>query len=92
VDAYFVLLAGGAASVSFINVLLVGFKLPEPASPAGLVPTGVQSGGHVSLQDVRILVDSSTLLQHVQFFKNQQNKVKMYTVSGFCWSTLLELL
>jgi hypothetical protein len=85
-------LVAGAASVSFTNVLLVGFKLPDPSSPAGLAPVGVQSGGHVSLRDVRILVDSSTLQQHVEFFNSQKNKVKTYSVSSCCCPSLLELL
>jgi hypothetical protein len=41
----------------------------------------------VALQDVRILVDSSTLQQHVQYF-SQQGKVKTYTVSSDFWACL----
>eukprot|EP00882_Tetradesmus_deserticola_P014601 GHRQ01015531.1.p1 GENE.GHRQ01015531.1~~GHRQ01015531.1.p1 ORF type:complete len:606 (+),score=147.84 GHRQ01015531.1:170-1987(+) len=77
--------AGADGFVSFTYVLLVGFELPDPRSPAGLVPTGLHSssnvaagGGHVSLRDVRVLVDSDTLQRHVQFFSQQQT-VKTYS-------------
>lgn len=83
-------LAGTAASISCTYVVLAGFELPDPRSPAGLIPVGLRasssataSGGHVALQDVRILVDSSTLQQHVEYF-SQQGKVKIYTVSSSC--------
>jgi hypothetical protein len=85
-------LLAGAASVSFTNVVLVGFQLPDPSSPAALAPNGLRSGEHVSFRDVRILVDSSTLQQHVKFFNGQQNKVKTYSVSSCCCSSSLELL
>jgi hypothetical protein len=92
--------AGAVAFVSITYMLLAGFKLPDPSSPAGLVPVGLQasssaaaSAGHVALQDVRILVDGSTLQQHVQFFSqlSQQGKARIYTVSrvGLLWLLFL---
>lgn len=78
--------AAGPSSVHLVHVILVGFKLPSPSSPQGLVPSGLlgaaaQGSTHsLSLQDVRILVDAATLQQHLKFFSSTPN-VTTYTVS-----------
>lgn len=71
---------GPSSSLDLAYVLLVGFKLPAPSDPAGLIPVGLlSSSGSVALRDVRILVDRGTLQQHVEYFRALP-AVKVYTV------------
>ncbi len=54
------------------NLILVNARLPDPdaAGPAAAMrPLGLAPpGGHLTLRDVRILVDRATMLQHARFF------------------------
>lgn len=77
----------GPSSITATYVVLVGFQLPDPnQSSMAFVPTGLAATADASvvLQDVRILVDSNTLQQHLQYIARQTN-VTHYTVSWIDW-------
>lgn len=69
-------------------MILDGFQLPDPAAahaqaallPRGLLGAAGTASPSLVLQDVRILVDAASLLQHVQFFRQQLPDVRAYTV------------
>jgi hypothetical protein len=76
--------AGGPASLHLVYLLLSGFQLADPAGNTwqALTPLGIADNTTIqlALQDVRILVDKSTLQKHVQFFQPLLPRIRSYTV------------